>query len=136
MGKSEAFPNGSSHSKRLWKGVQGGHAMRYGVVEWRHGFGLCCPNQTNEELGVPGNDNRTRGGHRGSRRSEMVSVGLSEENFWHSPHLTACGLIIIGTSYCGDNGDRDETSKKRRRIEQELRRRTASVRGTIDEDPS
>ncbi|UKZ85407.1 uncharacterized protein TrAFT101_001270 [Trichoderma asperellum] len=71
MGKSEAFPNESSHSRHFWKWCRGAMRRVWGQSKWRHGLG--CPNQMNEEQGVPGNDNRTRGER---ERESVLGNGL------------------------------------------------------------
>lgn len=71
MGKSEAFPNESSHSRPFWKWCRGAMRRVWGQSKWRHGLG--CPNQMNEEQGVPGNDNRTRGER---ERESVLGNGL------------------------------------------------------------
>ncbi|KAH8131231.1 hypothetical protein LI328DRAFT_138974 [Trichoderma asperelloides] len=73
----------------------------WGQSKWRHGLG--CPNQMNEEQGVPGNDNRTRGER---ERESVLGNGLrwakrakkKKKKKSASPHLTACLIALLQCS--------------------------------------
>lgn len=96
MGKSEAFPNGSSHLSASGKAYRGAMRRIWGRPSGATVFWARCPNQTNEEQGVPGNDNRARGAKaEGVGARKWSPLGLSEEKFLASPHLTACLIRLL-----------------------------------------
>ncbi|KAL6795640.1 hypothetical protein J3E68DRAFT_354035 [Trichoderma sp. SZMC 28012] len=100
MGKSEAFPNGSSHLSASGKVYRGAMRRIWGRPSGATVFWARCPNQTNEEQGVPGNDNRARG-----------------EKFLASPHLTACLIRLLSW-----RSKRNRAEERRRSsIDQRLR---------------